>query len=268
LEPRPQLPSYNVCRTSGHDTTSAGEQGDKRLVVQLLFDDVWYDALIDTGSTKSLINHAVAKKHDLRTRRDKAFLTKNLFDDLTWRYMITALNPSEFNLQYKKDILKIEEKNRTWDKVEECVHGSNLPWSEEKGKFIISPMNLDFGHSESYRQLAQRILAERKVDPAECDGVILTRLTEVLLDTTYDGLPTPKRNRARILTRARVDHAVRTEVNMELSFEHQRFTKITASQERIKNPIETLAKKFKAAMLVSEVGGGLRDRAPMVWPHR
>ncbi|KAG0198908.1 hypothetical protein BGX31_004436, partial [Mortierella sp. GBA43] len=43
----------------------------------------------------------------------KAFLTKNLLDDLAWRYMIAALNPSELNLQYKKDIRKIEEKNRT-----------------------------------------------------------------------------------------------------------------------------------------------------------
>jgi hypothetical protein len=73
-----------------------------------------------------VVNRSIQRRRIIQSTRPveyyKAFLTKNLFDDLAWRYMIAALKPSELNLQYKKDILKIEEKNRTWDKVEECVH--------------------------------------------------------------------------------------------------------------------------------------------------
>jgi len=45
-----------------------------------------------------------------------------LFGDLAWRYMLGALKASGLTFQYEKAIMSIDEKDRSWDKVEECIH--------------------------------------------------------------------------------------------------------------------------------------------------
>jgi transposase InsO family protein len=49
------------------------------------------------------------------------YLTEDLFDDLAWRYMSFALEPSEMSNLFDKTIVLSEYENRSWKQVQRCL---------------------------------------------------------------------------------------------------------------------------------------------------